>query len=192
MPRIMNPTRITPTSQTLIDNLFYSEVHPKIIAGNIATDISDHLTQFIAIPGRHTEHLNEDNYRRNYNTSNHDKFKEGFNKIDWATLLSDNNIDVACNNFLENVENLISKDLPLEKVSKRKLIQRKRKSSISNDLLKQINCKNKLHKKSQTEEDLNCRNDLINSAANKGHSMVSYHQSLAFDCPFDHCDQRVL
>ena len=169
MPRIMNPTRITPTSQTLIDNIFYSEVQPKIIAGNIATDISDHLTQFIAIPGRHTEHLNEDNYRRNYNTSNHDKFKEGFNKIDWATLLSDNNIDVACNNFLENVENLISKDLPLEKVSKRKLIQRKRKSSISNDLLKQINCKNKLHKKSQTEEDLNRRNDLINSAANKGH-----------------------
>ena len=64
MPRIMNPTRITPTSQTLIDNLFYSEVHPKIIAGNIATDISDHLTQFIAIPGRHTAHLNEDIFGR--------------------------------------------------------------------------------------------------------------------------------
>ena len=81
MPRIMNPTRITPTSQTLIDNLFYSEVHPKIIAGNIATDISDHLTQFIAIPGRHTEHLNEDIYRRNYKALNHDKFKEDLHTI---------------------------------------------------------------------------------------------------------------
>ena len=29
-------------------------------------------------------------------------------------------------------------------------------------MLKQINYKNKLHKKSQTEKDLNCRNDLIN------------------------------
>ena len=37
-----------------------------------------------------------------------------------------------------------------------------KKPWISNDLLKQINYKNKLHKTSQTEKDLNCRNDLIN------------------------------
>ena len=128
MQRIMNPTRITPRSQTLIDNIFYREVQPKIIAGNIAIDISDHLTQFIAIPGRHTEHLNEDIYRRNYKALNNDKIKKDFNKIDWATLLSGNNIDVAYNNFLEKVENLISKHLPLEKVSKRKLKQLKKKA----------------------------------------------------------------
>ena len=50
---------------------------------------------------------------------NHEKFKEDFNKIDWTTLLSGNNIDVVFNNFLEKVENLISKHLSLEKVSKR-------------------------------------------------------------------------
>ena len=100
MPKIMNPTRITPRSQTLTDNIFYNEVQPKIIAGNIATDISDHLIQFIAIQGKwHTEHLNEDICRRNYKTLNHDKFKENFNKIEWATLLSGNNIDVAYDNF---------------------------------------------------------------------------------------------
>ena len=80
----MNPTRTTPRSQTLIDNIFYNEVQPKIIVVNIATDISDHLTQFIAIPGRHTEHLNADIYRRNYKTLNHDKFNEDLNKIDRA------------------------------------------------------------------------------------------------------------
>ena len=161
-PIIINPTRITLRCQTLIDNIFYNEVQPKIIAGNIATDISDHLTHVIAIPGRHTEHLNEDIYRRNYKALNNDKIKKDFNKIDWATLLSGNNIDVAYNNFLEKVENFISKHLPLEKVSKRKLKQQKRKPWISNDLLKEINYKNKLHKKSQTESDLNRRNDLIN------------------------------
>ena len=158
----MNPTRITLRSQTLIDNIFYNEVQHKIIAGNITTDISDHLTKFIAVPGRHNEHLNEDIYRRNYKTLNHDKFKENFNKIDWATLLPGNNIAVACDNFLEKVRNFTSKHLPLEKVFKRKLKQQKRKPWITNDLLKQINYKNKLHKKSQTEKDLNRRNDLIN------------------------------
>ena len=43
MPKIMNPIRITPRSQILIENIFYSEVQPKIVAGSIATDISDHL-----------------------------------------------------------------------------------------------------------------------------------------------------
>ena len=68
MPRIKIPTRITPRSQTLIDSLFYNEVQPKTIAGNIATDISDNLSQFIARPGRPTEHLNEDIHRSNYRT----------------------------------------------------------------------------------------------------------------------------
>ena len=81
MSRIMNPTRITPRSQTMIDNIFYREVQPKVIAGNIATEISDHLTQFIAIPGRHTEHLNEDIYRRNYKALNHHKFKDDLHTI---------------------------------------------------------------------------------------------------------------
>ena len=163
MPKIMNPTRIIPCSQTLIDNIFYNIVQPKIIAGNVATDISDHLIQFIAIPSKwRTEHLNEDIYRRNYKTLNHDKLKEDFNKFDWAILLSDNNIDVAYDNFLGKVENLINKHLPLEIVSKSNLKQQKRKPWISNDLLKQISYKNKLHKKSQTEKDFNRWNDLIN------------------------------
>ena len=140
MPKLLNPTRIIPHSQTLIDNIFYNEVQPKIIAGNIARYISHHLIQFTAIPGKwHTEHLNENIYRRNYKTLNHYKFKEGFNKTDWVTLLSGNNIYVTYDNFLEKVENLINKHLPLEKVSKRKLKQQKRKPRISNDLLKQIN-----------------------------------------------------
>ena len=44
----------------------------------------------------------------------------------------------------------------------KKIKTAKKKPWISNDLLKQINYKNKLHKKSQTEKDLNFRNDLIN------------------------------
>ena len=77
-------------------------------------------------------------------------------------MLSGKNTDVAYNNFLEKVENLLNKHLPLENVSKRKLKRQKRKPWISNELLKQINYKNKLHRKSQTEKDLNHRNDLIN------------------------------
>ena len=46
-PTINTPTRITATSKTLIDNIFYNDFTEKIVAGNITTSISDHLTQYL-------------------------------------------------------------------------------------------------------------------------------------------------
>ena len=48
-PTVNTPTPITATSKTLIDNIFYNDFTTKITAGNIATSISDHLTQFLII-----------------------------------------------------------------------------------------------------------------------------------------------
>ena len=46
-PTINTPTWVTATSKTLIDNIFYNTFTKNILAGNIATSISDHLTQFL-------------------------------------------------------------------------------------------------------------------------------------------------
>ena len=48
-PTISTPTRITATSKTLIDNIFYNDFAKKISAGNVLTSISDHLTQYVLI-----------------------------------------------------------------------------------------------------------------------------------------------
>ena len=53
-PTINLPTHITASSKSLIDNIFYHDICKKIKAGNIATTISDHLTQFLAIPSKET------------------------------------------------------------------------------------------------------------------------------------------
>ena len=53
-PKINLLTRITASSKTLIDNIFYNDICKKIKAGNIATTKSDHLTQFLAIPSKET------------------------------------------------------------------------------------------------------------------------------------------
>ena len=58
---INTPTRITATSKTLIDNIFHNNFTRKITAGNIATSISDHLTQFLIIRDQTT---NFDNNRK--------------------------------------------------------------------------------------------------------------------------------
>ena len=53
-PTINSPTRITPTSKMLIDNIFYNNASNNIISGNITTSIFDHLMQFLLIPGQLT------------------------------------------------------------------------------------------------------------------------------------------
>ena len=50
IPLILQPTRITNHSNTLIDNIFSNVIDPDIISGNLTATISDHLPQFAIIP----------------------------------------------------------------------------------------------------------------------------------------------
>ena len=50
IPLILQPTRITSHSNTLIDDIFSSVIDPDTILGNLTATISDHLPQFAIIP----------------------------------------------------------------------------------------------------------------------------------------------
>ena len=49
LPHINLPTRISKSSQTLIDNIIISPCSSKSVSGNFVTGISDHLPQFVII-----------------------------------------------------------------------------------------------------------------------------------------------
>ena len=163
LPRTIKPTRITTRSKTLIDNIFFSELQNDIVAGNITTDISDHLTQFVDIPNQGSsilsEGLDKDIYRRNFNEINFNKFIEEIQNIDWETLFSVSNVNDAYDSFLKETDTLTEEHIPFEKISKRKLKQ-PRKPWINNDLMKRINHKNKLHKRSKLETTNNLKTKL--------------------------------
>ena len=50
IPPITSPTRITLRLKTLIDNIFSTDANVETFSGNIVTNISDHLTQFLSFP----------------------------------------------------------------------------------------------------------------------------------------------
>ena len=50
LPHILQPSRVTTHSKTLIDNIFSNMAVPNIIPGNLAASISDHLPQFLVAP----------------------------------------------------------------------------------------------------------------------------------------------
>ena len=48
-PLIHQPTSVTASSATLIDNIFVNSIETESMGGNITTSISDHFCQFCAI-----------------------------------------------------------------------------------------------------------------------------------------------
>ena len=50
LPHILQPSRVTTNSRTLIDNIFSIMAVPNIISGNLTASISDHLPQFLVAP----------------------------------------------------------------------------------------------------------------------------------------------
>ena len=66
IPQITSPTRITPRSKTLIDNIFSTNANAETLSGNIVTNISNHLAQFFNLPLKQTPHKKKNKiYKRN-------------------------------------------------------------------------------------------------------------------------------
>ena len=49
LPQILQPTRITKHTATLIDNIFLCSIDHITISGNLIYDITDHLPNFLII-----------------------------------------------------------------------------------------------------------------------------------------------
>ena len=50
IPYILQPTRLTSHSKTLIDNIFSNILSSEIVSGNLTATIFDHLPQFLFAP----------------------------------------------------------------------------------------------------------------------------------------------
>ena len=86
-----SPTRITPNSKTLLDNILYNNVTKNIISRSITTLISDHLTQFllISIQNLFSKHqmVNID-VKRSLRNINSMVFEEDLKKVNWNEALT--------------------------------------------------------------------------------------------------------
>ena len=52
LPLIIQPTRVTPNTATIIDNIFTNNITDDIICGNILLTFSEHLSQFVSVNKR--------------------------------------------------------------------------------------------------------------------------------------------
>ena len=156
LPKITSPTRITPRSKTLIDNIFYNEMSDGSLSGNLLTTISDHLTQFLVLPH---EYLNngksekpKQQQKHNFRKLNRNDFQTELEMIDWDSLLVPQDVNSALDTFLDKINILLDKHAPVEPVSNRYLKQH-RKPWVDKDLLKLFKERDKMYKRFQKEKD---------------------------------------
>lgn len=159
LPFINLPTRLTPTSKTLIDNIFMTHTLNKSISGNITSSISDHLPQFLITFDNvnSNDHEANNNFYRDWNNFNIEGFKKDFTDIDWDLLfLPVDNVNNSFNLFFEHLNNLVNIHAPLKKLSRRQ-IKNSLKPWITAGIRKSISLRNFYFKKfvNSTNKPLN-------------------------------------
>ena len=93
-PLILQPTRVTSRSQTLIDNIFSNNTRYQSKSGNITTSISDHFAQFSVLENYNTKYKSSKKTKytiRDYRNFNHREFEESLGAINWQEIFSDEN-----------------------------------------------------------------------------------------------------
>ena len=87
-PHILQPTRITAHSATLIDNIFFNSIDHNLISGNLICDISDNLPNFLLIYNMPTSQCRTGFYVRDYSKLNETALYDEIKLIDWREILS--------------------------------------------------------------------------------------------------------
>ena len=149
LPTITLPTRINAVNNTLIDNIFTSDIHPQLISGNLSIGISDHLPSFLIIPKKNQNFLPKKHniMKRDRSKFNKEDFILDYLSIDWdETLELDvENVNLSFNRFLSAINDLLDRHMPLKKISKKEF-KRRFKPWITDEILEKIKRKNKIFK----------------------------------------------
>ena len=159
IPLILRPTRITPHSKTLIDNIFTNFTDIPVTAGNLTFSISDHLAQFALLDfsiGNHkTPHTK---YIRNYKHFDKNDFIMDILAVDWDDKIKNPDPNLKFSTLIDHVNHILDKHAPLKKITTN--LEIAKKPWISRGILTSINKKNRLHKKFLSEKQQTKKNHL--------------------------------
>ena len=89
LPYILQPTRITERSATLIDNIFANTYAMNAISGNLVSKISDHLPQFLIVDNLKANYKVLNYYKNDFSKFGEEKFINDFSLLDWNNISSD-------------------------------------------------------------------------------------------------------
>ena len=164
LPSITIPTRINPTNNSLIDNIFTDNINPDIKSGNLTVGISDHLPSFIIVPQKNKNHLprKQKLVRRDFKNFNREDFIMDYLAIDWSVLeIHKNDPNYSLSVFLKVFNRLLDKHAPYRKITNKEF-KRRYKPWINDVILAKMHLKNKIFKRYVNCKDVAKKADIFN------------------------------
>ena len=163
LPYIIQPTRITSHSKSIIDKSFSNYISQEIILGNLTSTISDHLPQFLIAPHIFSNVPNKKSniFELNWCKFNREEFILDYFAIDKPHIskLQNNDTNTSFQSFSESMNRILDKHAPLKRLSKYKL-KFKTERWITMVLQKSISIKNKLFSDYINKKDLSQKTEL--------------------------------
>ena len=124
-PYVLQPTRLTSHSKTLIDNIFSNIISPEAISGNLTSTIFDHLPQLMFVPNLFSNpSSNKANiFEGDWTKVDQENFILDYLSIDWnaALKLDEQNVNYSTGSFLNEINLFLRNYTSLKKMNKYKL-----------------------------------------------------------------------
>ena len=140
LPLITQPTRITETSQTLIDNIFTNNIERECISGNVLIEISDHLLQFASMSMKRDSFHDSTLHVRDYKNWNEESYLDDLSIQNWSDSAD---VNTLYNDLIFELDGCVNRHLPKKKLTKKEQ-KLKKKPWISNQIITKIKHRNSL------------------------------------------------
>ena len=123
LPHILQPTRVTDHSATVIDNIFTNATDFDTTSGNILNQLADHFSQFLILKKLNIVHKDSAFYKYDYSNFDKDNFVSDFTKINWNENknITPGDVNAKFYNFYDKVSICVKKHVPLVKLSRKQL-----------------------------------------------------------------------
>ena len=153
VPIITKPTRVTNSSQTLIDHVIKKQSDTKYIAGTIINDISDHYINYMLLNIKKTFKPKPRVITyRSFTQSNIDNLNNDLVSHNWDNVLNIDEPNLAYQEFMKSYNFYFVKNIPLKSV-RFKYYRHKIENWMSKGILTSIKTKDNLHYKFKHESD---------------------------------------
>ena len=143
-PLILNPTRITQDSATLIDNIFTNNTDNILRTGILLNDVSDHFSVFTILNHSICNFSKPKSYKRFIDDEKICKFQHLLRSTEWNDMYTINDVEDRYDFFLNKLTELYDKCFPLKEVLPKKFTVN---PWFTNDLKKMCKQKNILYRK---------------------------------------------
>lgn len=150
---ITTPTRITATSETLIDLFITNLAINDLFSGTINVTLSDHLPIYLVTDTYNTaKEFTVNIIYQDINAVTLSQFRDELARTSWNAVFACSTADTAYDHFIEIFSSVYKKHFPYKEITKPK---RARKPWVTLSILKMIRTKNRLYQVFLKNRDLN-------------------------------------